>query len=88
MNGARLGHFCVLFLTLLCCTAGMLLACAANKIAVPSEVDGVEIKTIDPLEAFQKGYEEGGERVPAIGGHEQSNCNPHGLGEIFDKGGG
>jgi hypothetical protein len=63
MNGARLGHFCVLFLTLLCCTAGMLLACAANKIAVPSEVDGVEIKTIDPLEAFQKGYEAISEKV-------------------------
>jgi len=56
MNGARLRHFTVFFVTLLC-TAGMLLACAASKVGAPSEVDGVKIKTTDPLEAFEKEYE-------------------------------
>jgi len=35
----------------------MLLACAANKSTTPSEVDVVEIKITDPLEAFEKEYE-------------------------------
>jgi uncharacterized FAD-dependent dehydrogenase len=57
MNGAQLRYFTVLFLTLLFCSTGLLLACAANKPGAPSEVDGVEIKTIDPFETFQKEYE-------------------------------
>ena len=56
MNGNRLRHFTVLLVTVLC-TATMLLACAANKSAPPSEVDEVEIETSDPLEAFAKEYE-------------------------------
>ena len=56
MNGNRLRGFTVLLVTVLC-TATMLLACAVNKSATPSEVDEVEIKTSDPLEAFAKEYE-------------------------------
>jgi hypothetical protein len=56
MNPARLRHFTILFVTLLC-TAGMLSACAANKPATPSELDAVEVKTTDPLKAFEKEYE-------------------------------
>lgn len=56
INGTRFRHFSVLFVTLLC-TAPMTLGCAANKSASPSEVDRVEIKTIDPLKDFEEEYE-------------------------------
>jgi hypothetical protein len=56
MNGIRLRGFAVLLVTVLC-TATMLWACAVNKSAPPSEVDVVEIKITDPLEAFAKEYE-------------------------------
>jgi len=41
----------------------MLLACAANKSATPSEVDEVEIKTTDPLKAFEEEYKAIAEKV-------------------------
>ena len=56
MNGARRRYFAVFLVTLLC-TTSMLLACAANRSVTASEVDGVQIKTTDPLEAFEKEYE-------------------------------
>ena len=62
MNGAPLRHFTVLFVTLLC-SVNILLACAANKPANPSEVNEVEIGTTDPLEVFEKEYEDINEKV-------------------------
>jgi hypothetical protein len=62
INGARLTHFTLLFVTLLC-TAGMLLACPAKKSVNSSEVDEVQLKTTDPLETFQKEYEAISEKV-------------------------
>jgi hypothetical protein len=58
MNGTRLRRFAVLLVTVLC-TATMLLACAPNNSATPNEneVDEVEIKTTDPLAAFENEYE-------------------------------
>jgi hypothetical protein len=63
MNGARLRHFTVLFLTLLFCSTGLLLACAAHKSVPPSEVNEVQIETTDPLEAFTKEYEDISKKV-------------------------
>jgi uncharacterized FAD-dependent dehydrogenase len=57
MNGARLRHFPVLFLTLLLCSPGLLLACAAHKSVPSSKVNEVQIKTTDPLEDFAKEFE-------------------------------
>ena len=55
INVRQLRHVAVLFVTLLC-TAWMTLGCAVNKSATPSEMDEVEIKTIDPLKAFEEEY--------------------------------
>jgi len=41
----------------------MALGCAANKSPTPSEVDEVEIKTIEPLKAFEEEYKAIGEKV-------------------------
>jgi hypothetical protein len=62
INGTRLRHSTGLFVTLLC-TAGMLFACIPNKPATPSAADEVEIKTSDPLKAFEKEYEAIGKKV-------------------------
>jgi hypothetical protein len=62
MNAARLRHIMVLFVTLLC-AAGMLLACASHKSVPPGEVNEVQIKTTDPLKAFEEEYEVIGEKV-------------------------
>ena len=62
INGTRLGHVTVLFVTLLC-SASMLLACAANKSATSRKGDEVKIKASDPLEAFEEEYEAIGEKV-------------------------
>jgi hypothetical protein len=62
MNGACLRYFTVFVVTLLC-TSGMPLACAANKSVPSSEVDEVQIETIDPFETFQKEYEAISKRV-------------------------
>jgi len=62
INGTQLRHFAVLVLTLLC-TGAMALGCAANKSPTPSELGEVEIKTIDPLKAFEEEYKAIGEKV-------------------------
>ena len=62
MNGPRLRYFSVFLMTLLC-TASLLLACAANRSVTASEVAGVHIKTTDPLEVFEKEYEDISEKV-------------------------
>jgi len=61
INGTQLRHFAVLVLTLLC-TGAMALGCAANKSPTPSELGEVEIKTIDPLKAFEEEYKAIGEK--------------------------
>jgi hypothetical protein len=62
MNGAPLRYFTVFLVTLLCIT-GMLVACAANRSVTASQMKGIEIKTTDPLEAFEKEYEDISEKV-------------------------
>jgi hypothetical protein len=62
MDEARLRHFIVSFVTLLC-TTGMLAACAAHKPVPHSEVNEVQIETTEPLEAFAKEYEDISKKV-------------------------
>jgi hypothetical protein len=63
MNGACLRYFTVFVVTLLFCSTGLLLACAANKPGAPSEVNEVQIETTDPLESFTEEYEAISKRV-------------------------
>jgi hypothetical protein len=53
----------VILAAIILCTAAMTLGCAANKSAAPIEVDRVEIKTTDPLKAFEEEYKAVGEKV-------------------------
>ena len=62
MNGARRRHFAVFLVTLLS-TTGMLLACAGKRSVTANDINGIEIKTTDPLEAFEKEYEDISEKV-------------------------
>jgi len=62
MDACRIRQFVILATTILY-TAAMTLGCAPNKSAPPSEVNEVEIKTIDPLKAFEEEYKAIGERV-------------------------
>jgi len=48
---------------MLLCTTGLLLACVPNKTATPSEVEEVEVKTTDPLKAFEEEYAAIGKKV-------------------------
>jgi len=62
ITGTPLRHFAVLFVTLLC-TGAMTLGCSVNKSATPSAVDEVEVKTTDPLKAFEEEYKAIAEKV-------------------------
>lgn len=62
MDGCRIRQIVVLAATILY-TAAMTHGCAANKSVTLSEVDEVEIKTTDPLGAFEEEYEAITEKV-------------------------
>ena len=62
MDGCRIRQIVVLAATILY-TAAVTHGCAANKSVTLSEVDEVEIKTTDPLKAFEEGYKAINEKV-------------------------
>ena len=62
MDGYRIRQIVVLAATILY-TAAMTHGCAANKSVTLSEVDEVEIKTTDPLGAFEEEYKAINEKV-------------------------
>ena len=62
MDGRRIRQIVVLAATILY-TAAVTHGCAANKSVTLSEVDEVEIKTTDPLGAFEEEYEAITEKV-------------------------
>ena len=62
MDGCRIRQVVVLAATILF-TAAMTYGCTANKFVTLGEVDEVEIKTTDPLGAFEEEYEAITEKV-------------------------
>ncbi len=62
MDAYRIRQFVILLATILCTTV-MIPGCAPHKSVTLSEVDEVEIKTTDPLGAFEEEYKAINEKV-------------------------
>jgi hypothetical protein len=62
MDSYQIRQFVILLATILCTTV-MIPGCASHKSVTLSEVDGVEIKTTDPLGAFAEEYKAIKEKV-------------------------
>jgi hypothetical protein len=62
MDAYQIRQFVILLATILCTTV-MIPGCAPRKSVTLSEVDGVEIKTTDPLGAFEEEYKTINEKV-------------------------